>query len=186
MDDKQIVELYNERSEDAITRTSEKYGSFCYYIAEHILHDRQDSEECVNDTYLKAWETIPPQAPVKLSAYLGKITRNLALSRFRYNNRKKRGEGVNAEVLEELAECIAASGNTEDAVEEKLLVDALNRFLRELPEERRKMFLQRYWYMNSIKEIAAEWSVSESKVKMTLLRIRGELKLQLEAEGIYL
>ena len=186
MDDKQIIELYNERSEDAIARTSEKYGSFCYYIAEHILHDREDSEECVNDTYLKVWETIPPQAPAKLSAYLGKITRNLALSRFRYNNRKKRGEGANAEVLEELAECIAASGNTEDAVEEKLLVDALNRFLRELPEERRKMFLQRYWYMNSIKEIAADLSVSESKVKMTLLRVRGELKQRLESEGIYL
>ena len=119
MDDKQIIELFNERSEDAIARTSEKYGSFCYYIAEHILHDRQESEECVNDAYLKAWETIPPQAPNKLSAYLGKITRNLALGKYRYNNRKKRGEGVNAEVLEELAECVAASENTEDAVEEK-------------------------------------------------------------------
>lgn len=186
MDDKQIVELFNERSEDAITKTSEKYGSFCYYIAEHILHDRQDSEECVNDTWLKAWDTIPPQAPNKLSAYLGKITRNLALSRYRYNNRKKRGEGINAEVLEELAECIASKDNTETAVEEQQLVDVLNGFLRELPEERRKMFLQRYWYMNSIKEIAAEWSVSESKVKMTLLRVRGELKLRLESEGIYL
>ena len=186
MNDKQIIELFNERSEDAIAKTSEKYGSFCYYIAEHILHDRQDSEECVNDTYLKAWETIPPRAPNKLSAYLGKITRNLALGKYRYNNRKKRGDGVNAEVLEELAECIAASENTEDAVEEKLVVDVLNRFLRELSEERRKMFLQRYWYMNSIKEIAAEWSVSESKVKMTLLRVRAELKQRLESEGIYL
>ena len=186
MDDTQIIELYNERSEDAIARTSEKYGSFCYYIAEHILHDRQDSEECVNDTYLKVWETIPPQFPDKLSAYLGKITRNLALSRFRYNTRKKRGEGVNAEVLEELAECIASPDNTEESVEEQVLVDTLNQFLREQSEEKRKMFLQRYWYMNSIKEIAAEWSVSESKVKMILLRLRGELKLRLEAEGIYL
>lgn len=186
MDDKQIIELFYERSEDAIAKTSEKYGSFCYYIAEHILHDRQDSEECVNDTYLKAWETIPPQAPTKLSAYLGKITRNLALGKYRYNSRKKRGEGVNAEVLEELAECIAAKDNTEAVAEEQMLVELLNSFLKELPEERRKMFLQRYWYMNSIKEIAAEWSVSESKVKMTLLRVRAELKQRLESEGIYL
>ena len=93
---------------------------------------------------------------------------------------------MNAEVLEELTECIAASDNTEASVEEQILVDTLNRFLRELPEERRKMFLQRYWYMNSIKEIAADLSVSESKVKMTLLRVRGELKLWLESEGIYL
>ena len=186
MDDKQIIELFHERSEDAIARTSEKYGSFCYYIAEHILHDRQDSEECVNDTYLKAWETIPPQAPAKLSAYLGKITRNLALGKYRYNNRKKRGEGVNAEVLEELAECVAASENTEDAVEEKLVVDVLNRFLRELSEERRKMFLQRYWYMNSIQEIAEGYGISEGKVTVLLFRARRKLKDMLEKEGIYL
>ena len=186
MEDAQIVDLYWERNEYALIKTSEKYGKLCFSVAFNILNNHEDSEECVNDTYLKAWETIPPRAPNKLSAYLGKITRNLALGKYRYNNRKKRGEGVNAEVLEELTECIAASENTEDAVEEKLLVDVLNSFLRELPGERRKMFLQRYWYMNSIKEIAAECSVSESKVKMTLLRVRAELKQRLESEGIYL
>ena len=143
MDDKIIIDLFFTRSEDAITAVSERYGAYCHAVANGILRNEGDSEECVNDTWLKAWEAIPPQCPDSLAAFLGKITRNLALSRFRYNNRKKRGEGANVEVLEELTECIAASGNTEDAVEEKLLVDALNRFLRELPKECRKMFLQR-------------------------------------------
>ena len=186
MDDRQIIELYNERSETAISETADKYGKYCYYIAYHILYNEQDSEECVNDTYLRTWESIPPQYPNKLSAFLGKITRNLALNRYRYYKSEKRGYGQTALVLDELQECIPASGSTEQAVEEKLLVEVLNRFLHELSIEKRMMFLRRYWYMSSIKEIAEDYEISEGNVKMTLLRIRNKLKQTLEKEGIVL
>ena len=187
MDDIQIIELYNERSETAISETANKYGKCCYYIAYHILYDEQDSEECVNDTYLRAWESIPPQYPNKMSAFLGKITRNLALNRYRYYMREKRGYGQIPLVLDELQECVpAVANNTEEMIEEKLLVELLNRFLRELPLEKRMMFLRRYWYMSSIQEIANDYEISEGKVKMTLLRTRNKLKQILEKEGIVL
>ncbi len=152
----------------------------------HILHNEQDRKECVNDTYLKAWKAIPPQYPNKLPAFLGKITRNLALNRYRYSVRKKRGYGQTSLVLDELQECIPASNSTEDAIEEKVLVDVLNRFLHSLPIEKRMLFLRRYWYMSSIQEIAKDYEISEGKVKMTLLRIRNKLKQVLEKEGIVL
>ena len=186
MEDKQIIELYNERSEAAISETAEKYGKYCYTIAYHILYNEQDSEECVNDTYLKTWETIPPQYPNKLSAFLGKITRNLALNRHRYYIREKRGYGQVVLALEELQECIPDSNKVEQAIEEKYLIEVLNRFLHELPIEKRMMFLRRYWYMSSIQEIADDYEISEGKVKMSLLRIRNKLKQTLEKEGIVL
>ena len=186
MDDRQIIELYNERSETAISETADKYGKYCYYIAYHILYNEQDSEECVNDTYLRAWEAIPPQYPNKLSAFLGRITRNLALNRYRYYMKEKRGYGQTSLVLDELQECVPATESTEQAIEEKLLVEVLNRFLHELPIEKRMMFLRRYWYLSSIKEIAEDYEISEGKVKMTLLRIRNKLKQTLEKEGIVL
>ncbi|MBQ8281655.1 MAG: RNA polymerase sigma factor [Lachnospiraceae bacterium] len=186
MDDKQILELYNERSETAISETAEKYGKYCHYIAYNILYNMQDSEECVNDTYLKAWQTIPPQYPSKLSTYLGKITRNLALNRYKYYNRQKRGEGQTELVLDELLECVPATESTEQAVEEKILVEVLNRFLDDLPEEKMKIFMRRYWYMSPIKEIADDFAMGESKVKMILSRSRSKLKQILEKEGIIL
>ena len=186
MEDKQIIELYNERSEAAISETAEKYGKYCYTIAYHILYNEQDSEECVNDTYLKTWETIPPQYPNKLSAFLGKITRNLALNRYRYYIREKRGYGQVALALEELQECIPNSNKVEQAIEEKYLIEVLNRFLYNLPAEKRMIFLRRYWYLSSIQEIARDYEISESKVKMTLLRVRNKLKQILEKEGIVL
>ena len=186
MDDIQIVELYNERSETAISETANKYGKYCYYIAYHILYDEQDSEECVNDTYLRAWEAIPPQYPNKMSAFLGKITRNLALNRYRYYMREKRGGGQIPLVLDELQECVPATNSTEEIIDEKLLVELLNRFLHELPIEKRMMFVRRYWYMSSIQEIANDYEISEGKVKMTLLRTRNKLKQILEKEGIVL
>lgn len=152
----------------------------------HILHNEQDRKECVNDTYLKAWKAIPLQYPNKLPAFLGKITRNLALNRYRYSVRKKRGYGQTSLVLDELQECIPASNSTEDAIEEKVLVNVLNRFLHSLPIEKRMLFLRRYWYMSSIQEIAKDYEISEGKVKMTLLRIRNKLKQVLEKEGIVL
>ena len=186
MDDKQIIALYHERSETAILETANKYGHYCSYIAYHILYNEQDSEECVNDTYFRAWQAIPPQCPNQLSVFLGKITRNLALDKYRYYNREKRGNGQMALILDELQECVSASNHTEQVVEEKMLVEVLNRFLRELPKEKRMIFLRRYWYMSSIKEIAKDYELSEGKVKMTLFRIRNKLKQVLEKEGIYL
>ena len=186
MDDRQIIELYNERSETAISETADKYGKYCFYIAYHILYNEQDSEECVNDTYLRAWGAIPPHYPNNLSAFLGKITRNLALNRYRYYMREKRRMEQTSLVLDELQECVPAFDNTEQAVEEKLLVEVLNRFLYGLPVEKRMMFLRRYWYMSSIREIAEDYEISEGKVKMTLFRIRNKLKQTLEKEGIVL
>ncbi len=186
MEDSQIIELYNKRSETAISETADKYGKYCHYIAYHILYNEQDSEECVNDTYLRTWVAIPPQCPNKLSAFLGKITRNLALNRYRYYTSEKRGCGQVSFVLDELQECVPASDSTEQAIEEQLLVEVINRFLHELPIEKRMMFLRRYWYMSSIREIAEDYEISEGKVKMILLRIRNKLKQVLEKEGIVL
>lgn len=186
MNDKQIIELYHERSEKAISETADKYGNYCYSIAYHVLYNIEDSEECVNDTYLRTWEAIPPQYPNNLSAFLGKITRNLALNRYKYYVREKRGNRHTALLLDELQECIPASSNTEQAVEETLLIEVLNRFLYDLPKEKRRLFLRRYWYMHSIQEIAEDFGYSESKVKMTLLRIRNKLRHVLEKEGVVL
>ena len=184
MDDRLIINLFNERSEAAISETAAKYGKYCHAIAYNILFNEEDSEECVNDTYLKAWEAIPPQNPYKLSAFLGKITRNLAITKYRYNNTGKRGSGQVALVLEELSECVPAKNSTEQEVSDKLFLEVLNSFLAELPAEKRRIFLQRYWYLRPVSDIAREFSISESKVKMILLRTRNNLKLVLEKEGI--
>ena len=186
MDDRQIIALYNERSEAALSETAKKYGRYCRSIAYNILSNEEDCEECVNDTWLKAWEAIPPQCPDSLPAFLGRITRNLALNRYKHNTREKRGGGQTPLVLEELADCIPGGSNAETAAEEALLVDVLNRFLEGLPVQKRKIFLRRYWYMSSVKEIAADFGLSESNVKMTLLRTRSKLKQTLEKEGIIL
>lgn len=184
MEDQQILQLYNERSEAAIAETAAKYGKYCHTIAYNILYNEEDAEECVNDTYLKAWNVIPPQIPEKLSAFLGKITRNLAITKYRYNSSKKRGNGQVALALEELAECIPAANTTEQAISDKLFVEELNTFLESLSAEKRKIFMQRYWYLRPVAEIAEEFAISESKVKMILLRTRNKLKQALEKEGI--
>lgn len=186
MDDKQIVALYWERSETAISETSKKYGKYCSYIAYNILHNHEDCEECVNDTYMKAWDAIPPQSPRRLSAFLGKITRNLSLNRYEKYTAQKRGAGQAALVLEELKECIPASDHVEQAVDDMLLAETINEFLDTLPPETRKFFVRRYWYLSPVREIAADYAVSESKVKMALMRTRNKLKKVLEEEGISL
>lgn len=183
MDDKQIIELYNERSEAAISATADKYGKLCYYIAYHILYNDEDSKECVNDTYMKTWQVIPPQYPNNLSAFLGKITRNLAINRYKFYTREKRGKGQVMVVLEELSDCLAASDTVEQTMDEKYLVEVLNRFLGDLPAEKRKIFMRRYWYVSPVKEIAEDFGISESKVKMILLRTRNKLKQVLVKEG---
>ena len=173
MDDKQILDLYWARSESAISETTKKYGKYCHFIAYNILRNAEDSEECVSETWLKAWNSIPPHRPERLSAFLGKITR-------------KRGRGQTILALEELQDCIPAADSVEQIVDGLVLTDILNRFLASLKSETRKIFMQRYWYLCSVREIAADLHVSESKVKMTLFRTRNELRTLLEKEGIVL
>ena len=180
MDDKQILDLYWERSEAAISETSKKYGKYCRYIAFNILHNDEDSEECVNDTYLRAWNSIPPNRPSVLKTFLGKITRNLSLDRYELLNAKKRNGGQMPLVFDEIQECIPSLDSTENIVEEIALTDILNRFLSSLSLEQRKIFMRRYWYLSPIKEIATEYGMSESKIKMSLFRSRNELKKLLE------
>lgn len=186
MEDKQIVDLYWMRSEDAIVQTDKKYGKYCHTIAYNILNNSEDSEECVSDTYLKAWNSLPPRRPAKLSAFLGKITRNLSLDKYRYLSAEKRGAGELPIALEELSGCVPSSDNTEQIIEQMALVDLLNRFLASLSPEPRKIFMRRYWYVSSIQEIAEDYGLTESKVKMSLLRSRNQLKDLMEKEGVTL
>lgn len=186
MEDNQIIQLYFDRSEEAITQTAQKYGKYCHTIAYNILHNMEDSEECVNDTYWKAWSAIPPSKPKRLAAFLGKITRNLSLDKFRRYKADKRGGGEMALALEELGDCVSSSEKTEEYVDEMFLVETLNQFLASLSTEQRKIFMRRYWYVSSVEEIANEYGISQSKVKMSLLRSRNRLKQVLEEEGIAL
>ena len=183
MEDKQIIDLYWARSETAISETASKYGRYCHSIAFNILRSHEDSEECVNDTFFNAWKAMPPQRPNKLSAFLGTITRNLSLDKWEQYNAEKRGLGQVPFALEELHDCIPALENADQIADDLTLTEILNQFLNTLPKDRRKIFIRRYWYMNTIKEIAKGYSMSESKVKMSLLRSRKELKQLLEKEG---
>lgn len=184
MDDREIIELYWARSERAISETTEKYEGYCRAIAFRILHSDQDSEECVNDTWLKAWNAMPPQRPAVLSTFLGRITRNLALDRWKGQTAEKRGGGEMAAALEELGECVSAPDDVAAAVEDIALAEAISRFLCSLPRQSQKFFVQRYWYVCSVREIADNCRVSVSKVKMSLLRARRDLRAFLQKEGI--
>ncbi len=183
MDDKTIVDLYFLRNEDAIGLTEEKYGPYCYSIAYNILSNREDAQESVSDTYLAAWNAIPPRRPSVLSAFLGKLTRHISIDRWRQRTAAKRGGGEVAVALEELSECIAGLQNIELEYERKELMKAYTRFLKELPETERRVFLGRYWYMESIEAIATKFGFSQSKVKMLLQRTRIKLRLRFEEEG---
>lgn len=184
MNDNQIVDLYWERSEAAITETANKYGRYCYCIAFNILRRDEDSEECVNDTYLNAWNSMPPHRPIVLKTFLGKLTRNLSLNKFKQLSAEKRGNGQILVIIDELHECLSEKNNTESVVDDIVLTDVLNCFLASLSVEQRKFFMRRYWYMSTVKEIADDYKISESKVKMSLLRSRSKLKQLLEKEGI--
>lgn len=183
MDDKTIVDLYFLRNEDAIGLTEEKYGPYCYSIAYNILSNREDAQESVSDTYMAAWNSIPPRRPSVLSAFLGKLTRHISIDRWRQRTAAKRGGGEVAVALEELSECVAGLQNIELEYERKELMKAYTRFLKELPETDRRVFLGRYWYMESIEAIAGRFGFSQSKVKMLLQRTRIKLRLRFEEEG---
>lgn len=184
MEDNQIIDLYWARSESAITETANKYGPYCHTVAYNILNNNEDSEECVNDTYQKAWDSMPPQRPQILRAFLGKITRNLSLNRYEKRMAVKRGAGQLPAALDELEWCVPARSDVEQIIDDLALTQLLNVFLSDLPAEPRKIFMRRYWYLDSIQEIAAAFSISESKVKTTLFRTRNKLKLHLEEEGV--
>ena len=180
MDDIQIVDLYWERSESAISETEKKYGRYCHYIAYQILENDEDAKEIVNDTFLKTWKTIPPNRPEKLKPYVGMISRQLAFNRYEEQHAKKRGQM--ALVLEELAECLPIGSENGDPLSGIALRDSLNTFLRGLPQKTRNIFIRRYWYASSIAEIANEYSMKESTVGMLLLRTRNKLKTHLHKE----
>lgn len=184
MEDSEIVELFWLRAENAISEAAKKHGTYLNYIAFHILQNPQDSEECVNDTYLKAWETMPPRRPSRLSIFLGKITRNLSLNRLKHDTAQKRGAGQLSYALDELRECAAAQPELERMGDRELIVSALNQFLSSLPKRDRMVFVRRYWYFASISEIAKEYGLRQSNVKTILSRARAKLKATLETEGI--
>lgn len=186
MKDSEIIDLYWARSEAAISATEEAYGGYCCAIAYHILRSRRDAEECVNDTFLRAWNAMPPHRPNRLSTFLGKITRNLAINRYRESRTEKRGRGQVELVLSELEDCVPAENTVDRAVEELALTEALNRFLRAQPERKRSIFILRYWYLYPVREIAARYGMRETGVASLLFRMRKELKAYLEKEEILL
>ncbi len=185
MNDEHIIQLFFNRSEEAIRETATKYGKYLYAIAKRILHDEEDSEESVNDTYHRAWNVMPPNKPDNLKLFLARITRNISLDRLDYLLAKKRNQETTI-LLEEIAECIPAKQSLEQSVESAQITDALNKFLRTLDAQSRIVFVERYWYAKSIKDIAYERHYSESKVKSILFRTRKKLKAYLEQEGIVL
>lgn len=186
MQDSQIVALYFDRDQRAIEETAAKYGSYCYSITYNILKNREDAEEAVSDTYLGAWATIPPHKPVILSTFLGKIARRTALKRWERNRTQKRGGGEIALALEELSEFLSDGNTPESAIENRELTRILNEFLRKLPKEERTVFVCRYWYVDSIADIAKRFGFTQSKVKSMLARTRKKLQTTLEKEGIAL
>lgn len=182
MDDNRIVELYWERNEQAVLESANKYGKYLDNIAYQILSNIQDAEECVNDTYHDAWETIPPHRPAILSTFLGKITRRISIDLWRKNRAEKRGGGEVAISLDELEECVSGTGSIEDELERKELVSYINRFLAKLPITERRIFLRRYWGFESVPSLAKRFGFSESKVASMLHRTRNKLRKELEKE----
>ena len=184
MEDEEIIKLYWNRQEKAISETDKKYGKYCNTISFNILQNKEESKECVNDTYLKTWNSIPPQRPNILKVYIGKIARNLAINQYERKKAKKRDYTLEI-ALEELNECISSNNNVEKELDYNELVKALNNFLSELSQDKRKIFLERYWYLYSIKEISSNNRISESNTKTILLRIRKGLKDYLKEGGLY-
>lgn len=183
MDDRQIVALYYQRSEQALEETAVKYGSYCFSIAYNILENREDAEEAVNDSYIGAWNAIPPHKPANLAAFLGKITRRTAIKRWQRSKAQKRGGGEITLALEELADCIPAGGDAQSRMEETELSRVLNRFVQALPQTERNVFVCRYWYLDPIRAIALRYGFSQSKVKSMLSRTRKKLHNYLQKEG---
>lgn len=184
MEDSQIVDLYWERNEQAIRAAASKYGDYCYSIAYNILRSREDADESVNDTYLGAWNAMPPHRPNCLRTFLGKITRRVSLKKWRDEHRDKRGGDEVSLALEELSECIPSNASVEENVIAGELSARINRFVGTLAPTERQVFLCRYWYLDSIDKISADLCFGKSKVKSMLRRTRARLRADLEKEGI--
>lgn len=185
MDDSSIIALFFSRSEQAIVEISHKYGGMCRKIAFNILNNFEDAQECVNDTYLGVWNSIPPQTPNPLITYICKITRNIALKKYHYNTTKKRNSSYDIS-FSELEECIPSIQQDGDLCTEEHLTKIIENFLKTLDKKSRVMFVKRYWYATSIKELAEEFGMTENYVSVKLLRIRNRLRKYLEKEGIVL
>ncbi|MBR6377113.1 MAG: RNA polymerase sigma factor [Oscillospiraceae bacterium] len=185
MEDSQIIELYWQKNSRAITASEEQYGVYCRSIAEAILHSREDAEECVNDTWLRAWNAIPPQRPKSLKLFLARITRNLAFNRWNEQSAEKRGGGETPLVLDELSECLQSETDVEGEVLTRELQACIRSFVRALPGRERRIFVLRYYFTESIAAIAERCSVSEGNVKVILSRTRKKLRKRLIKEGFF-
>ena len=186
MDDAKIVQLYWDRNERAILATADKYGNYCASIAKNILGNHEDAEECVNDTYLNAWNSMPPHRPSILSTFLGKIVRNLSIKRYKHNTADKRGGGQATVVLDEIAEFVSDADSVEQEIDRKELVTAIDSFLDRLPAAKRNIFICRYWYFDSISDIANRFRMTENNVSVTLNRLRLKLHNYLLERGFEL
>ncbi len=184
MEDSEIVDLYWAKSERAIEETKKKYSQYCHAIAYNVLSNAADADECVNDLYLAAWNSIPPNRPAILSTFLGKLTRRIAIDKYRRRSAKMRGGGEAECVWEELSECIESEHNVEREAEAKELADRLASFVSALPDGERRVFVCRYWYFDSIKTICTQFGYSESKTKSMLFRTRKKLLRCLKEEGM--
>lgn len=183
MDDNRIIELFIERSDKAITELAKKYGALCNTVALNILGNELDAEECVNDAYLAAWNTIPPQRPEQLTSYLCRITRNLALKKYHSNTALKRNSKYDA-ALDEFAECIPSNLSVENETDANTTAELINKFLETLDEQSRIIFVRRYWFSDSITDLSVMFNKSEHYISVRLHRIRKSLKKYLEKEGV--
>ena len=186
MEDKEIIGLYLDRNEQAITATSEKYGTYCKSISVNILKNDEDAEECVNDTYMKTWNAIPPQIPVIFSLFLGKIVRNISFNKYRHNNSQKRGGSEMPLILDELGEIVSGKESVEDEIDKKELLRAINGFLNSISEHKRGIFIRRYWYSDKVSDIAKRYGKSENSVSVELNRVRKNLREYLLKRGFEL
>ncbi len=183
MEDDQIVELYWQKDTNAISETANKYGAYCFVIADNILHSAEDSEECVNDTWLHAWNAIPPQRPNVLRLFLARITRNLSFDRFNARNAEKRGNGEIDLVVDEFGECLGGGTDTEAVYEAIELRESIRRFVRTLPEREGNVLVRRYFFVEPVAEIAKRYGLTENNVMVILSRTRKKLKAHLLKEG---
>ena len=183
MDDNGIIQLYWDRNDQTIKVTSDKYGHYCKAIARNILNNEEDAEECVNDTYLNAWNSMPTHWPEQLATFLGKITRNLAFNRYKHNHTEKRGGEKITLVLDELTDCISDVDDVEQIIDRQELIKAINSFVRSLSVSKRNIFVRRYWYADSVTEIAHDNGMLQGTVSKTLERTRKELKAYLTERG---
>ncbi len=185
MDDKQIIALYFERNEQAIKETEDKYGMFCYHIARNVLGIHEDAQECVNDTYYTVWKQIPPTIPEIFKVYLGRITRNLSISRFRAMRAKKRYSSMEV-MLSELNDCVPSPSNVEQTIEVMQLSEYISEWLDSLSEEECALFVRRYWFGDEVQELAKKYGITAAKMAQRMLRLRKSLKVALEQKGVAL